>query len=483
MAQRAALYCRVSTEAQAAEDRNSLDAQRDAFTARCIEREYTPTGEFTDVASGRRTERPSCQRLLAAARAGDIDVIVVTFLDRLGRRQEEIALRVLELRDIGVEVDVIFEDISDFLFLALSAWKADQESKRIGERVRLAAASAAAKGVPLERVAIGYRKAWDHAEDGRRINLRLEEEPHGARMVRDTFRWYVVDNRSIYEIARRLNAEGRLTATGREWAPNSVRNVLRRRLYTGTFTWAETVLEDAHPVLVTEELWRRAQDRLDLKSRLAGGRTQRSEYLLTGLLFCAHCAGSMNGNTTTPKGYSYRTYVCRNARRATKRCEHLNYHRADETESRVIDDLRAHIADVRLIETRVLQLVESSGADLELVDHALAGIGDRFRRNMELFERGAIATEDQLAIASRRLADEQATLELQRNAIKGELATLEGHATHTVDLPKRLLSVVEQLDDAPIQQQKAILQEAISRIELTEGDPDPRVELRLTQLG
>ena len=66
MAQRAALYCRVSTEAQAAEDRNSLDAQRDAFTARCIEREYTPTNEFTDAVSGAAAHRALQRRTDAA---------------------------------------------------------------------------------------------------------------------------------------------------------------------------------------------------------------------------------------------------------------------------------------------------------------------------------------------------------------------------------------------------------------------------------
>ena len=133
---RAASYTRVSTERQAQSDRNSLDVQRDAFHARCRKLGYTPAGEFQDVASGRRDARPAYQRMLRAAKEGAFKAIVVTYLDRFGRRDEEIALRVLELKTLGVEIDVINEKTEDFISLALSARKADQESRRIGERTK-----------------------------------------------------------------------------------------------------------------------------------------------------------------------------------------------------------------------------------------------------------------------------------------------------------------------------------------------------------
>ena len=79
---RAAGYFRVSSDAQPREDRNSLDVQRAAFARQCAARGYDPAGEYQDVMSGRRNARPGYQQLLAAARSGDVDVIVVTWLDR-----------------------------------------------------------------------------------------------------------------------------------------------------------------------------------------------------------------------------------------------------------------------------------------------------------------------------------------------------------------------------------------------------------------
>src|SRR5690554_5462009 len=143
---RAALYARVSTDRQAGDDRNSLPVQRSRFADWCVQHDAEPVAEYTDAETGRVSTRPGYQQMLTDARAGKFDAIVVRHLDRFGRDQWEIMGRIGELRALGVEVDATDEALHDFIYVALSAWKADAESKRLGERVRAALIRQASKG-------------------------------------------------------------------------------------------------------------------------------------------------------------------------------------------------------------------------------------------------------------------------------------------------------------------------------------------------
>jgi len=111
---RAAIYCRVSTDEQA-EHGYSLADQQERGRAYIASRGrgWMPVEEsyIDDGVSGTLRDRPALGRLLADAKAGKIDVVVCTKLDRLARK-----LRVLlsiwdELEDMGVAVVIIEESI------------------------------------------------------------------------------------------------------------------------------------------------------------------------------------------------------------------------------------------------------------------------------------------------------------------------------------------------------------------------------------
>jgi site-specific DNA recombinase len=79
-------YCRVSTEEQAAEG-YSIDGQTAKLTA------YADLHDLGDVtviedpgASGKNTNRPGLQRLIAMVEAGHVDHILLWRLDRLSSR-------------------------------------------------------------------------------------------------------------------------------------------------------------------------------------------------------------------------------------------------------------------------------------------------------------------------------------------------------------------------------------------------------------
>ena len=81
---RAAVYLRVSTEGQL--DGTSIDTQRAHCQDLAARHGLTLVSEHVDAGvSGATDSRPALDELLAAATAGDIDVVLVAKLDRLGR--------------------------------------------------------------------------------------------------------------------------------------------------------------------------------------------------------------------------------------------------------------------------------------------------------------------------------------------------------------------------------------------------------------
>ncbi|SEL28936.1 recombinase family protein [Nitrosovibrio tenuis] len=108
---------------------------------------------FTDKASGKDTNRPQLQAALNHIRAGD--TLVVHSMDRLARNVEDMLRLVREMKDRGVSVEFIKENMSftagsddprsTLMFTMLSAF-AQFERSLIKERQREGIALAKAKG-------------------------------------------------------------------------------------------------------------------------------------------------------------------------------------------------------------------------------------------------------------------------------------------------------------------------------------------------
>lgn len=466
---RAAAYYRVSTDRQAEADRHSLEAQRAAFTRHCADRGHEAVAEYQDVESGRKVAREAYQQMLTDARAGRFDVIIVSFLDRFGRNQWETMARLAELHTLGVEVEAVYEDTREFVMVALSAWKAQQESERIGARVKMTSQRAVQSGRPLGAFPYGYRRFRNDETWGIVVN------DGEAEVVRSIFRWYVVDALSMAQIRTRLNERGVPAPRGAHWSAESVANVLTRRTYYGDFTYGETTVPGMVPAIIDRETFDLATARRERRKAL-NPRVHRSDYLLSGLAYCAHCGGRMEGNTTSPRGYGpYRRYSCANYRK-TQTCTFRNQHDADALESAVVADLVA--AFQQPIDRSERDVREVLGAELASVERRLTALPGRFLQNMRLFESGAIASEAQLALANQSLDTEQQTLTASRATLRAALDDASAAADRTRQHDRLNHALAAEWPGMDVRQRKALLQELIERVEVTTGEGEPVTVLR-----
>jgi DNA invertase Pin-like site-specific DNA recombinase len=151
-ARRAALYARVSTDDKGQDPETQLRLLRD-YAER---RGFAVAGEFVDVASGTRNDRPQFKKLMEAARRREVDVVLVWRYDRFARSTQALVNALMEFRALGVDFISYQENVDTTtpqgeLVFGLMASLAQFESSLIGERVRAGMARAKAQGKRVSR--------------------------------------------------------------------------------------------------------------------------------------------------------------------------------------------------------------------------------------------------------------------------------------------------------------------------------------------
>jgi putative DNA-invertase from lambdoid prophage Rac len=163
LGQIAAIYCRVSTD-----DPSCERQERDlwAFARRAG---HKVVAVFKETASGAEKARPERAKVLARARARQIEAILVTELSRWGRSTQDLVQTLDDLH--GWKVSVLAQTGLSFdlstaggkLMRTIMAGLAEFERDLIRERVKSGLASAKARGVRLGRQ-VGQRPSDKKAQ-------------------------------------------------------------------------------------------------------------------------------------------------------------------------------------------------------------------------------------------------------------------------------------------------------------------------------
>jgi DNA invertase Pin-like site-specific DNA recombinase len=150
---RAAVYCRISTLNHG----QSVDLQLNDLRKLAEQRGFQIVKEYCDEGqSGSKNSRPALDAMLADARRGKFQTLLIWKLDRLGRSTSHLIQLLEEFRAWGVEL-VSFSEGLDFttttgkLFYTLISAFAEFERETIRERVRAGLRNAKAKGTRLGR--------------------------------------------------------------------------------------------------------------------------------------------------------------------------------------------------------------------------------------------------------------------------------------------------------------------------------------------
>jgi DNA invertase Pin-like site-specific DNA recombinase len=206
-------YYRVSTDKQGRSGLG-LDAQKQAVESFVAGR-GTILKEFTEVESGKRSDRPQLAEALAMCRQRKARLVIAK-LDRLARNVHFIS----GLMESGVEFTACDMPEANRLTLHIIAAVAEHEREMISRRTKEALAAAKARGTklgnprpvaPAQRVRdLASAKAAQH-----RASVKpLIEKLRGQGL-------------SLASIAKELNDRSVPTVHGKQWYPTTVKNVMQ----------------------------------------------------------------------------------------------------------------------------------------------------------------------------------------------------------------------------------------------------------------
>ncbi|SDD88678.1 recombinase family protein [Ruegeria marina] len=217
-------YERVSTEKQGRSGLG-LEAQRKAIDDFAESRGGTVLARFTEIESGRKTDRPKLTEALALTRLTGA-TLVIAKLDRLSRN----AAFLLTLRDSGVKFLACDMPEANNLTVGIMALVAEQEREAISRRTKEALAAAKARGVRLgnPKGAAALRRA---GKGGSPLRAAVQEN---ASAFAQELAPVIDDIRSqghvtLRAMAAELNARGIRTRRGGRWHVSNVRNLVERQ--------------------------------------------------------------------------------------------------------------------------------------------------------------------------------------------------------------------------------------------------------------
>jgi site-specific DNA recombinase len=242
-------YLRVSTDAQAGEDRFGLESQTHAIRNYARSQGYDLVSWYTDAGiSGGTLERPELQRLLADSRTGAFEVVLVAKMDRIAR--DLMAQLWLEKELLRSDVEIVSvaepfrgQDATNRLFRQIIGAFAEFEKARItdrmsgGRKVKASQGKYAGGGTPL-----GYKS--------QRGAGKYLLDPEKAEVVKRTFQM-ASDGLNLQEIADQLNQEGLSTAHGNSFHRTQERRILLHKdVYLGTYTYGGLSVTGEQPRLL-----------------------------------------------------------------------------------------------------------------------------------------------------------------------------------------------------------------------------------------
>ena len=296
-------YCRVSTNMDV--QKASLETQMMAYERIISDHPgWVLAGIYADkglsgTSVNRRTE---FQRMIADAKAGKLNYILVKSISRFSRNTVDLLQYVRDLKKIGVYVYFEKERIDtgttdSELMVSIFGAAAQEEIYSLSNNMKVGRRMRFAQGEQQWSHIYGYARGW-------------EIIPEEAEVIRRIYGMYLA-GAGLPAIANTLNDDSIPVPTGvGEWAAHTIGMMIRNEKYKGACLMQKTYIkdpirhekvsnrdalvpqyykEDHHAPIVPEPEWAAANMVLTMKDKKRGA----VQYPLYSILRCPFCGGNM----------------------------------------------------------------------------------------------------------------------------------------------------------------------------------------------
>lgn len=369
---KAAIYARFSTDLQ---NERSADDQIDlcrAFAKRegfCVVQAYKDEAKSGASLHG----RVGILDLLADAKAGKFDVVIVENIDRMSRDMEDMAGMFKRLSFMGIDIIEVHGGKVSTAMMGMKATFAQMFREENAHKVRRGLIGKINKGMSAGGKAYGYAPVKKFDEDGDPIRGELEIVPEEATIVQRIYESYA-KGISPKAVCRQLNAEFVKPPRGKLWSPSALHGkkdrgsgILRNPIYVGRIVWDKVrmvkdpdtgkrvsrpnpesewkTVEVPELRIIPDELFEAVQAQMARRSHRNRSENivaqRRPKHLLSGLLRCGACGSGICRAGTDRSG---RTRLRCSAHTNSGACPNPKTFYADEVEELVIDSLTRELA-------------------------------------------------------------------------------------------------------------------------------------------
>ena len=451
-------YIRVST------DNQDLERQRVLIRKYCENKGYSLLRIEEDYAiSGTVSNRNGLNSILNITNSV-ADMVVVSELSRLSR-QDDIFETLTQIHTIIRNVDLVILDepdkvyeagktiiLSDFLMLAIKAYGAADERKKIVSRMTTGKDSKV-QAFPLmltdSNIPTGFKAVPNpNYIKGATPKMLLVEDEERMQLVRDIFN-YVANGLSLGQTAEKLNMLGYRTARNKPFYEQSVRTIINDSIYNGVRYWKGMKLE--LPVkFISDEIWNLAHKKVQ-ENKNYSGEAQKHYNPLKGIIKCPCGQTSMYGRTSSCITYRCLDRIkmgikspCTNV---GIKAETLIYAVWKDVRLRTLDKTyqaksNEKIAEIEAENIKLTQSIKEKDSEIAklqsdlktVIDNVMAstnitivkalnGKADSIDSQIKSIEAEKTAIDEEIASNNRRIADEiksQSRKELDSLSLEGK---------------------------------------------------------------
>ena len=443
---RAVAYCRFSSSNQREE---SIDAQLRAIYKFMGEHDYTPVGDYIDMAlTGTNTDRPNFQRMIEDAKKGLFDVVIVHKMDRFSRNVRDTLNIESELAQYGVKVISVIEQF------------ADTPEGQLQQIIQLGVGQYYSQNLARE-VMKGLREnAYRCLHNGGLPPLGYDVDPitkqyiineKEAESIRIIFKKFL-EGWSYRELAEYLNVLGYRTKIGNKFSANSsFYDILVNSKYKGEYVFGRSLskpkqpgMKRSHrknkdeseiirvpnglPAIVDEGTFEQVQKLLASRQRSKGASKAKEVYLVSGLIECGECGSAYHGSARIGgrNKQKYVSYRCSKRKKIENpcKCKEINRTLLDEF---IVNQLFTTILNPQHLEVlhqkvneKLKQKVSEMDNDLPKLEKQLKEVNQKASNLVQAIAAGGLGSIDTITAELQRLEQQKIVLtnEIQNHQVK-----------------------------------------------------------------
>lgn len=326
-------YLRVSTKDQATrnglEEGLSIPAQRDAAQRKADQLNAVIVAEFIEPGeSGKTARRKALQEMLDYLAEHPVRYCIINKVDRIARNRLDDAIIHATLRQAGVTLVSVMENIdetpSGMLMHGIMASIAEFYSLNLAQEVTKGLVQKATIGGTPHRAPIGYLNIRTVDANGREVReVRLD--PDRCELIRFAFTAYATGDWSLSRLARELETRGLTTRPtpsfpAKPVTTTALHKILVNPYYQGIVTFRDVTYPGTHDPLVTPETFEQVQTILR-QNHVVGDKPQKYDHYLKGSIYCGCGKRLMFERPRNHQGVAYDYFTCTGRRFKRNDCQ------------------------------------------------------------------------------------------------------------------------------------------------------------------